>query len=574
MKQSLSRSALALFLVFVQFVLISPAAFAQESKQERELKKKQEQEQKKEEERKAKMEKGREKEKEKYSTLLEFSQDLYSRDPKFHTEVDKAYLSLQGQHAMQAYRVNTQRNTELVYAETEDAGLKIRRVLYDNPWVQDYVNRVGQRLVPADSDKLYAFKVISGPIPSAYTLSTGTVLISTGMISMLDNEAQLAYVLGHELAHIYKNHWKTKVMMELGQEKYNEKQARNAAMWGLLLAGAGAAIGGAAARSAEGVALGGFSGFAAGFILGSLYNRQIGVDWETVQEDEADNLALNLVFEKAYDAQEIPKIYTAMDDVARTDERAQLGFLGLRPRIKERREHVDKQLAGDALKARYDELVKANKLTGNSPNYNLVMAELKRDNGIDAYKFDMFQMSRRNLQQAVSMRSDDVRATYYYGRVLKLVGRTPEEMTEAKNMLAKAVTQDRDRQNLPDVKLQEALLLMEDKDPRSAQILKEYILEYQRRRVEEAAQGGTVPANLDTLYDLMRIFGKETKWEPGRPEMSLPASAPSATAPGQSSASQPTLTPAKSEPEPAKPSLQEQINKKIQTPITPPRKKP
>src|SRR5262249_36505422 len=155
----------------------------------------------------------------------------------------------------------------------------------------------------------------------------------------------------------------------------------------------------------------------------------------------------------------------------------------------------------------------------NSPNYNLVMAELKRDNGIEAYRFDMFQMARRNLQQAVNMRSDDVRATYYYGRVLKLVGRTPEELTEAKSLLAKAVIQDKDRQNLPEVKLQEALLLMEDKDPRSAQILREYIIEYQKRRVEEAMLGGTVPANLDTLYDLMRIFGKETKWEPGRPEM-------------------------------------------------------
>lgn len=570
MKQSLWRSALALFLVFIQLSFASPLALAQqkESKEERQLREQQEKQRKQDEERKSREEKVRTKEQKKYNTLLEFAQDLYSRDPEFRNEVDKSYLTLQGQHAMEAYRINTQRNTELVYTETEDAGLKIRRVLYDNPWVQDYVNRVGQRLVPADSDKLYAFKVTYHPIPYAYTLSTGTILISTGMISMLDNEAQLAYVLGHELAHVYKSHWKTKTMMRLAEPEYNERQMRKAALWAAALGGVGAAIGGAVTKDAQGAGIGLVSGLAAGLTIGLIFNRQIGVDWETVQENEADDVALNLAVQNYYDTKEVPKIYVAMEEVARLDERVQLGFLGERPRIKERKEHIDKELSGSAMQARYDELVKANKLTGNSPDYNLVMAELKRDNGIEAYRFDMFQMARRNLQQAVALRSDDVRATFYYGRVLKLVGRSNEELADAKRYLTTAVAQDRDRQNLPEVKLQEALLLMESKDPRSAQILKEYIIEYQRRRTEEAVQGGSVPPNLDTLYDLMRIFGKETKWEPSRPEMAVPVSAPVET---RGAAPHPTP---KVEAEPAKgPSVQEQIKNPLKNPLNP-KKKP
>ncbi len=58
---------------------------------------------------------------------------------------------------------------------------------------------------------------------------------------MLDNEAQLAYVLGHELAHVYKDHWKTKVMMGLAEEEYNLQQARKVAGWTALLGVAGAA---------------------------------------------------------------------------------------------------------------------------------------------------------------------------------------------------------------------------------------------------------------------------------------------------------------------------------------------
>lgn len=529
MKHRLLHSLLATLLVFGQMITISPSIWAQndqqqETKEEKKLREQEEKRKKQEQERLAREEKNRSKQEKQYNTLLEFGLDQYRSNPEFKDEVDKAYLDLQGQHAMQAYQINTQRNTELVFAETEDASLKIRRVLYDNPWVQDYVNRVGQRLVPSDSDKLYAFKVTYHPIPYAYTLSTGTVLISTGMISMLDNEAQLAYVLGHELAHVYKDHWKTKVMMSMAEEDYNQKQALKAARWGALFGVVGAAIGGATTKSASGAVIGGGIGAIAGYAIGSIFNRQIGIDWETVQENEADDFAMKIALDNQYDAIEIPKIYVAMDEVARLDERVQLGFLGHRPRIRERKEHIDTVLQQGAIKDRYQELLKVGKLTGNSPDYGLVMAGLKRDNGIEAYKFDMFQMARRNLQQAVSLRSDDVRATFYYGRVLRMVGRSKEEVDQAEQLLKTAVSLDQPRQNMPEVQLQKALLLMDKRDPASVQALKDYILEYQRKKVEDSILGGSVPANLDTLYDLMRIYGKEMRWEPSRPEMSIPAS--------------------------------------------------
>lgn len=553
MKHHLSRSALALLLVFAQLAGVSPAAAAQnkqqqESAEERKLREQEEKRKKQEDDRQTKEEKSRAKQEKQYNTLLEFAQDQYRSKPEFKDEVDKAYLDLQGQHAMQAYQINTQRNTELVYAESEDATLKIRRVLYDNPWVQDYVNRVGQRLVPPDSDKLYAFKVTYHPIPYAYTLSTGTVLISTGMVSMLDNEAQLAYILGHELAHVYKDHWKTKVMMSLAEDDYNVRQARKVARWAGIIAAAGAAVGGISTKSGQGAVTGGLIGVVAGYAIGSVFNRQIGVDWETVQENEADDFAMKLTLDNQYDANEIPKIYVAMESAARLDERVQLGFLGHRQRIRERKEHMDKALQQGPLRDRYQELLKAGKLTGSSPDYGLVMASLKRDNGIEAYRFDMFQMAQRNLQQAVALRSDDVRATFYYGRVLRLVGRSKEEMDMAEQYIKTAVSQDQSRQNLPEVQMQKALLLMDKKDPAAAQAIKDYVLEYQRKRVEDIELKGTVPANLDTLYDLMRIFGKEMKWEPPRPEMSIPALAPSAATPADIAVpSQPASNEAKSE---------------------------
>lgn len=524
MKFRYMRHAMAAFMAALLFCypFISVSALTQdqqESKEDKKLREQQEKRNKQEEERKDKETKARAKETKKYNTLSEFAEDLYATDIDFRNDVDKEYLELQGQHAMQAYRFNVDRTQELVSPESDDQTLKIRRKLYDNPWVQDYVNRVGQRLVPEDSDKLYAFKVAYHPIPFAYTLSTGTVLVSTGMISVLDNESQLAYVLAHELAHVYKNHWRVKMMMPMAEEEYNKRQEKKRARWGAIFAGVGAAIGGAA-KGMNGAVVGAGAGFLAGAVIGGIYSKQIGVDWESAQENEADDFALKTIMDKYYDVQEVPRLYTALQDISRYDERMQLGFLGMRSRIRERKEYAERQLQG-AMQGRYQELLKSGKIVGTTADYNLIMAELKRDNGIEAYLFDMFDMAKRNLKQAVSLRTDDARAAFYYGCVLKLVGRTKEERDTAQQYLVSAIQLD-NRKMIPEVQLQRALMLMENKDPSSqtqaAQALKEYILAFQNKKVDGLRQDNSLPPNVDTLYDYLRLMGDKS-WRAPAPEL-------------------------------------------------------
>lgn len=504
--------------------LAHPAGPQQE--EEKKLREKKEKLDKKETERKEKEAKSRTKEEKKYNTLREFAEDRYAGDPDFHEVVDREYLYLQGQHAMQAHQIIVTRTRELVWTDTEDQTLKARRVLYDNPWVQDYVNGVGQRLVPADSDKLYAFRVTYHPIPYAFTLSTGTILISTGMISLLDNEAQLAYVLAHELAHVYKDHWRGKVMITQAAEEYNKRQEKKRLMWAGILAAAGGAMGGAI-KGGTGAVMGATGGLLAGYVVGIIHNRNIGVDWEDVQENEADDFALKTVIERSYDPQEVPRLLANLGEVARVDERVELGFLGLRSRIRERTEY-SQRLLGGSLQPKYQELLKSGKMIGTSPDYNLVMAELKRDNGIAASQFDMLDMARRNLKQAVSLRTDDARAAFYYGRILKLVGRTKEDKENAQQYLLSAIRLDT-RRAIPEVQLQRALLLMENKEAiaqsEAAQALKDYIISFQSRRTDDLLQEANLPPNIDTLYDYLRLLG-EGAWKAPAPEfvrVSVPA---------------------------------------------------
>jgi len=490
-----------------------------ESPEEKKLREREENLRKKEEERKGKEAKARASEAKKYQTLSEFAEDLYASDPEFREEVDDAYLDLQSTQATEAYRINISRRKELLATENEGEVLQIRRALYDNPRVQEYVNRLGQQIVPDDSDKLYSFKVIVSPIPHAYTLSTGTVLVSTGMISLLDNEAQLAYVLAHELAHVYKDHWRIKVMMPLAENEYNKKQERKRAfLTGILTlagAGMGAAIGGG-----KGAAIGTVS-VAAGVVIGNYYSRNIGLDWNVAQENEADDFALKATLGKAYDIQEVPRLYASMAQAARVDNRMQLGFLGARSRIRERTEYAQKVLEG-SLQTQFQEALKANKLKGTSPEFNLITAELKRDNGIEAFYYDMFQMAKVNLQQSVTLRSDDPLAAYYFGRVLKQVGRTKAELDMAQQSLLKAISLDT-RNEIPEVQLHRALMLMDSKDSGSQSeavaALKAYITSYERKRATTIVNDGLLPPNVDILYGYMRLLGDKTWTAPDLAEI-------------------------------------------------------
>jgi len=481
-----------------------------ESAEEKKLRERDESLKKKEEDRKAKEAKLRADQDKKYRTLAEFAEDLYAGDADFKEEVDDAYLDLQATHAEEAYRINVSRSKEYLLTENQGEVLKLRRI-YDNPRVQEYVNALGQRIVPEDSDRLYSFKVFVDPVPQAYTLSTGTVLVSTGMISLLDNEAQLTYVLAHELAHVYNNHWRIKVMLPFAEAEYNERQKRKRMMWAGVLALAGAGVG-AAVGGKDGAAIGAVTGVFAGIAVGNYYSKKMALDWNAAQENEADAFALKATLDRSFDIKEVPRLYARMADVAGRDSRMQLGFLGARSRIKERTEYAQKMIDG-SLRPQYEEALKANKIKGMSPEFNLIMAELKRDNGIDAFYHDMFQLAKTNLQQAVMIRFDDPLAVYYYGRVMKQVGRTQEDLDLAQQSLLKAIALDV-RHDIPEIQLHRALLLMESKDANSnadaIAALKNYITAYERKRVTFLSNNEVLPPNVDVLYGYLRLLGDKT----------------------------------------------------------------
>lgn len=487
------------------------------------------------------------KEEREYQKIKKFSADLYTKDEDFRNEVDEAYRQRQREHAEQAYLVNTRDSDDKLVTR---AGDKVTHedTLYDNPLAQDYVNRVGQSLVPKTSNKLYAFKVTLNPIPEARALSTGTVYISSGLLSMIDNEAQLAYVLAHEIVHVERDHWREDVLVDRGLAEYNAKQQKKRS-W----ISAGMRVGlGVVGMSGTAGAIGSALAYNEAFnptllpLLVKLVSPNAVISWDKDQEDEADRTGLQYMLDRNYDPREVPKFFARLRTLAQRDPRIRLGFVADTNRIDERNGMMNSMLPGIPQKnynvgatdlaskrrgsefdptrdpagraAEADKTISgglapdiqakldAEELIGTTAEFSAVMSGLKRDNGVSAYYFDMFQMARDNLEESLRIRSNDPYAHFYYGKVLKLTARSAAEKSLALREFVVAIEQDK-RRVLPESHLYRALSMIETKDPNQRDIvnsLKEYVGLYQREH------SGTLPPNMDVIYDYMQDAGEMT----------------------------------------------------------------
>ena len=93
--------------------------------------------------------------------------------------------------------------------ESADQVRKQMTVIKD-PVLTAYVNRVGQRLVSSREAQAsgfpFTFEVVADPSINAFALPGGPMFINTGLLRAVDNEAQLAGVMGHEMSHVILRH--------------------------------------------------------------------------------------------------------------------------------------------------------------------------------------------------------------------------------------------------------------------------------------------------------------------------------------------------------------------------------
>jgi len=289
-----------------------------------------------------------------------------------------------------------------------------------------------------------------------------------------------------------------------------EKEESNERKKAILTAAVGVASAGIGARAigVTGAFFSGASGIAGGLIASNLLFRDhaTNTEWSDLYENEADEASLGYILAAGYDVREAPKLYARLESAASHDPRIGLGFIAKSGRMKARDAKIQETLSGP-MKDLITAKLKAGGLIGSSGEFNLIMATLKRDNGVVAIDYDLFAMARDNLDEAVSLRSNDARAQLYLGKVISLTARNDDDRREAEEHFMKAIQCDGVRGAYPDPHLEHALHLIGENGDKT-EIRKEiqsYVALYQRQHA------GSLPTNMPILYDYLTLVG-EPNW--------------------------------------------------------------
>jgi Zn-dependent protease with chaperone function len=91
--------------------------------------------------------------------------------------------------------------------------------------VSEYLNEIASQLLK-DDDELRSkvrFYVVKSSVPNAFANPDGAIFINLGLIARAENEAQLAYILAHEITHYVKQH---SINQFLFKQKTNSKKSK------------------------------------------------------------------------------------------------------------------------------------------------------------------------------------------------------------------------------------------------------------------------------------------------------------------------------------------------------------
>jgi predicted Zn-dependent protease len=77
--------------------------------------------------------------------------------------------------------------------------------IYTDKELEGYIKEIGSKIAPKNilsKGINFEFKIIRDPTLNAFALANGKIYLHTGLLARLRNEAQLAFILGHEISHV------------------------------------------------------------------------------------------------------------------------------------------------------------------------------------------------------------------------------------------------------------------------------------------------------------------------------------------------------------------------------------
>ena len=207
---------------------------------------------------------------------------------------------------------------ELQIGQESDVQIRKEMGVYDDPELQRYVESVGLRMAQASQRPQlpWHFTVVDSPAVNAFALPGGYIYITRGILAYLNDEAQMAGVLGHEIGHVTARH---------AAQQYSKATA---AQLGLGLG----SIFSPYARAASGVAGGGLQ------LLFLKYGRD--------DELQADRLGTGYAAQNGWDPEGVQNMLRTLARIEeQADRKGTPNYLATHPASADRVQKIDETVA-------------------------------------------------------------------------------------------------------------------------------------------------------------------------------------------------------------------------------------
>lgn len=249
-----------------------------------------------------------------------------------------------------------------------------------------YLNGVARKLAAEETlpDRLTInVKVIKNPLLNAFTYPTGTIYIHTGILAKMENEAQLATLIGHEMTHATHRH---------ATENFRSVKNKAAVFSVFSVAAMPFGIYGALAS-----------------LLGEVGTMAAISGYSQGLESEADNVGFDLMVGAGYDPHEAPKLFQHIKRDLDDENGHEPFFFGSHPGVNSRIDNYAGLVA-----RKYDS---RHGVTGE-PEFMQRILPLLLDNVDMDLTLGRFVSAERTLDRYSLYDSSSGRAHYYLGEVL------------------------------------------------------------------------------------------------------------------------------------------------------------
>ena len=259
--------------------------------------------------------------------------------------------------------------------------------LYSESELDSYLSRIVTKLQlhSIAPDFQIKIKILKDPNLNAFAYPNGVIYIHTGILARMDNEAQLAALLSHEMTHCTHRH-SLRVIRSI-----KNRPAYLAAVQDTLTK---------ISAVQEVARLLGATGSMAAV---SGYNREL--------EDEADQVGLDLMAKANYDSREALKLFEYLEEEIEAEEIEEPFFFGSHPKVRQRIANARKWLAANNNQKQTD--------AKNSAEFQARLQRVVLTNARLDLRRGRFDLARKAVDRYLRIQPNDARAYYLLGEILR-----------------------------------------------------------------------------------------------------------------------------------------------------------